>query len=173
MVDWGDYEVYVPPLWGLPSEMTRADARVAYNDKMAHRLERIEMLKTLARLNGLSMEEDPESVDQFGKWLVDEVQEDPEEPERLLPIWYSVVFDTGLYVGDLIIDRNPNLGWTLHKRGKKNVNHQKHVIMGYPTDSRYSVDPDGYVAGLAHRAISGKTKAESPLWDYIVIASED
>lgn len=172
-VDWGDYESYVPPVLGLPGEMSRSDARIAYQHAMEHKGERIEILRTLARRNSVPIRADRASIDAFGRWLVSSVRRDPAEPGRLADPWYGVVFDTGLLVGDLIINENPVLGWKLQGGGRSHIWFQKPVISGYPSDARYSVDPDWYVAGLAHRASVNEDSQQASLWEYVRISAQD
>lgn len=173
MVVWTHYEPYVPPVLGPPSEMTAREARLAYEEAMNSKSSRIGMLEAFAAINCAPFGADSESVDGFGRWLVDNVAPDPTEPRRLADHWYSVVFDTGLWVGDLIIGENPKLNWRLQAGGRSHISFQKPVIGGYESDPRYSVDPDSYVAALAHRGIAGRPVKASPIWEYVVTSAAD
>ena len=45
------------------------------------------------------------------------VEEDPDNAGRLLSDWYSVVNDIALFLGELIIERHPQLHWSSAPRG--------------------------------------------------------
>jgi hypothetical protein len=75
------------------------------------------------------------------------VELSPADPTRLADIWYGVVTDMGLFVGDLAIERCPNLHWVFHVFGKRNTHYQWSVLMGFKTGNpKYSVEPMGAVA---------------------------
>lgn len=167
MVSWQNYEVYSPLTTGPLSRMSRADARQSFDDAMAKKHRSLAMLEQFARANSAPFGYDRRSADAFGAWFIQNVEPDPDLPDRLKDHWYSVVFDMGFWVGELIIREFPELGWKFHSGGRTHISYQKHVIGGYRSDPKYVRDPDRYVAGLAHRAITGKSSNESPIWFYV------
>ena len=167
MINWGDYSIYRPPVPKLHSEMSRAEARLTYADVMGKKCARTAGLRRLLLINGLRLDDSPDSTDELGRWIYDNVEENPDQPGRLLGDWYSVVFDTGLYVGDLIISLNPHRHWVMQQGGRRHVAFQKAVIAGFPRDEKFSVDPDAYVAGIAYDSIKGRPVKSSPLWAYV------
>ena len=171
--EWGGYEPYMPPVAKPHREMSRQEAKLSFDDVMANRQFRIEALERLARRNGVPLGDSAEAMDAFGRWLYANVEPDLDRPARLKSVWYGVVFDAGLYLGDLIIRLNPLRSWELKGGGKTNVAFQKSVIAGFPNDPKYSVDPDRYVVGLAHRSVSGRLLEDSPIWEYVQIAASD
>ncbi|GIT82026.1 hypothetical protein LLS1_36950 [Leifsonia sp. LS1] len=170
MINWGDYSLYEPPVLGPPENMSRRDARVAYADVMEKKPERLDYLKAFAARNGVVLDGHRESTDRWGRWLYEHVEEDPVRPGRLLGDWYSLVFDSGLFVGDLIIAKNPARFWKMQEGGKRHVSYQKPVIAGFD-DPRYSVDPDRFIAGLGYAGIKRKPLDDSPIWEYVAIAA--
>ena len=97
------------------------------------------------------------AVQDLNDWFRTHVQEDPHKPGRLLPDWYSVVNDIGLFLGDQMIARCPRLRWEFFTWGKKNVSYQRHVIMGFGTEDpkfKTNIDIDIAVATYAHRIVA-------------------
>ncbi|MCF6423684.1 hypothetical protein [Amycolatopsis tucumanensis] len=157
-MDWDAYEVYIPLHRGLPAELTRKQAKEAFDHLMEALPHRIEMLRSLLAANAVVLGCDDESIQRLEDWLYEHVEADPGNPDRLRDVWYSVVNDIGLFLGEVFIQRHPNLGWKLFTGGgKRHVAYHRHVIMGFTkvSNPRYNVDTDRVVAGCAHRAISG------------------
>lgn len=42
----------------------------------------------------------------------------PADPERLRNVWYAVVNDIALFLGDTVVSRAPTLRWDLFLAGK-------------------------------------------------------
>src|SRR5260370_21083178 len=92
------------------------------------------------------------------------------EPSRLRQIWCSVVNNIALFLGDVIVERAPNLKWIFFTFGKRNLAYQTHVIMGFPlANSEYNVDVDRKVAIQGHRVVASKSNRE----DYLVCFVEN
>lgn len=156
-VDWDDYEPFDPGVWGPLREKPRRAARAAFDRLMAAKEARIEALRQLLRHNGVELGTSDDKIQELNDWFRCEVEADPRHSDRLLPMWYAVVNDVALFLGDVIIDREPNLRWEFFIWGAKNVSYQCHVIMGFTnvTDPKYNVDVDGLVATYGHRIIGG------------------
>jgi hypothetical protein len=75
------------------------------------------------------------------------------ERTRLSPRWYAIGLDIGLYLGDAIIERAPNIEWRLFTHGRKDVSYQRPVLMGFSgvPNPRYNVDPETLVGIHGHR----------------------
>jgi hypothetical protein len=81
----------------------------------------------------------------------------PQRPGSLLPDWYSVVNDVALFLGDVMIERHPNLHWEFFTWGKKNASYQRPVIMGFGTEDpkfRTNLDVHRGVATYGHRIVA-------------------
>jgi len=104
-VDWGTYEPYVPPHPGLLGEMTRADAKHCYQRLMAALPGRFEQLGGLLHANGLTLSDDDSDLDALESWFDAHVEPASEDSSRLANLWYSVVNDLGLFLGDVAIRR--------------------------------------------------------------------
>lgn len=156
-VNWDAYEVFVPLHVGLPEEFTRKQAKEAFNHLMEALPHRIEILASLLAANGIQLGYDDESIQCIEDWFREHVESDPEQPERLKRIWYSVVNDIGLFLGEVFIRRHPHLRWELFTGGKTNIVYQRHVIMGFTRakNPKFNVDTDGVVAGCGYRAAHG------------------
>jgi hypothetical protein len=120
---------------------------------------RLEILSRLVKANGVELTNADSSVQDLNDWFFANVEADPEQPGRLLPIWYSVCHDVALFLGELMIERHPNLHWEFFTWGKTNVAFQRHVIMGMSTEDpkfHTNIDIDRMVATYAHQIIESR-----------------
>jgi len=75
-----------------------------------------------------------------------------------MSIWYAVVNDIALFLGDTMIERCPNLAWVMFDKGKKDISFQRHVIMGFSKvpNPKYNVDVDLIIGMYGHRIVGEK-----------------
>lgn len=132
-ISWRGYESY-PGVALFPNELSRADARSLYELCMATKDERIAMLGRLAESDGVVLGHDDDALQALNDWFSATVEPDPDRPGRLLAEWYSVCHDIGLFLGEAMIARSPNLRWEFFTWGAKNIAYQWHVIMGFGTE---------------------------------------
>jgi len=156
-VNWGDYWPYVPLHAGLASDLPRALARAEYRNLMAARPERKSALTALLAGNGVVLSDDDEGVAALDTWFVEHVELSETETERLRNLWYAVIVDMGLFMGDLAIQQSPGLHWEFFTWGKRNVSYQRAVIMGFSQIEfpRYGTDPIWVIAGYGLRVALG------------------
>ncbi len=119
---------------------------------------RIQELRNLLQVNEVRYGLDDQSIQDLNDWFRVNVQPNPDLPERLENIWYAVVNDVALHLGDIIILRSPRLQWIMFVAGKKNMAYQRHVISGFTrvANPKYNVDIDIAVATYAHQIIAGE-----------------
>lgn len=156
-VVWDGYEPYVPPIVGLRHELSRAQAREAYEHLMASKQDRILQLSTLLRANGFELSSSDTAIQQLNDWFRLNVERAEDGSGRLRNIWYAVVNDISLFLGDELISRNPGVRWTLFLSGAKNASYQRHVLAGFADvpNPKYNVDIDRLIAAYGHRVVSG------------------
>lgn len=118
--------------------------------------ERIAELERLLALNGVALATDDESLQRLNDWFREEVEGDA-TTGRLLSIWYAVVNDLALFLGDVIIGRSSNLKWIMFDKGARDAAFQRHVIMGFSrvANPKYNLDIDMLVASYGHRVVVG------------------
>ncbi len=123
---------------------------------MAARPERVAVLGRLLASNGVSLCDADECLQRLNDWFRATVQGNS-ETGRLEPIWYGVVNDIGLLLGDVMIERAPNLRWELCTRPKSNVSFQRHVVAGFSRvpNRDYHVDTDMLVAQHGSMSVRG------------------
>jgi hypothetical protein len=157
-MNWDDYEIYHPGVFGPLNTLPRGDARRAFNARMAAKPARIEMLRRLLRADGIELAGTDSAIQNLNDWFRASVEADPDQPGRLLPEWYSVVNDIALFLGDVMIERCPGLRWEFYIWGKKNVSYQRHVIMGFSQvpNPKYNLDFDAAVAAYAHCIVASR-----------------
>ncbi|MDR0417725.1 MAG: hypothetical protein LBH76_10550 [Propionibacteriaceae bacterium] len=155
-VDWRGYTCYTPLHAGVPNTLPRAETRAEHNHLMAARPERRRALTELLTVNGVELTADDAGLTALDTWFTANVELSPGDPARLADIWYGVVTDVGLFIGDLAIERCPNLHWVFHTFGRRNVYYQCSVLMGFRvTEPRYSIEPLGSIAVHGYRAAAG------------------
>ncbi|TXK17721.1 hypothetical protein [Homoserinibacter sp. GY 40078] len=115
-------------------ELPRREARQVFKRCMDTKAARIEMLASLLLTSGVELTTSDAGVQAVNDWFFTYVEADPERPGWMLPIWYSVCHDVALFLGDVMIERHPNLRWEFHTWGKRKVAYQSHVIMGFSTE---------------------------------------
>ncbi|OHU47767.1 hypothetical protein BKG83_24435 [Mycobacteroides chelonae] len=165
-INWGDYEIFKPAVYGLPEQLSRADARKNYDQWIAQKSQRIEQLHRLLELNGFQLDTSDEKIQQLNDWFIDHVEPNPKPtPEMagaLDGLWYSVAFDIAAFLGDVMIERDPRLYWHLFvPRNPKYVGYQNHVIHGFTyglgkIQPNACYDLDGIVTGVGQGAVMGE-----------------
>lgn len=153
---WGSYPLNESPPHWLLSEMPRVQARRSFEQTMALREQRINVLTDLLAGFGIKVSENYGGVQRMNDWFVESVR--PLQ-ERNLPDGrtLSLCEDIALLLGDLLISRHPRLRWEFFIWGRKNIAYQSHVIMGFPEwrpNSRDNLDLPGIVYGYAAHVLS-------------------
>lgn len=156
-VVWGTYVPFDPGVDRPLHEVSRREARAAFDRLMDAKADRIEELRRLLDDNGVHLSADNAGLQSLNDWFRNEV-EGHTESGRLLPRWYSVVNDVALFIGDVIIDRCLGVSWVMFDHGKRDAAYQRHVLMGFGgvPNPKYNVDVDLLVATYAHRVIAGQ-----------------
>lgn len=172
-IDWDDYEVYQPGRDRPPWERSRSEARSEFERLMAAKGERIEMLRRLLAANGVELDGSDRGVQALNDWLCRELEPDPNDPGAPRKLWFSVLNDIALFLGDVMIERVPGLKWRLFEHGRTNVAYHQPVIMGFDTlEPNYNVDLRGVLGTYAHRIVGGEAEGEDDLFVRILEASE-
>lgn len=154
-MQWNGYEVFDPGVDRPLSELPRREARAAYERLMSVRDDRIAQLRKLTGVNGINLDAEY-GIQELNDWFVQEVEPSPEENGRLRNIWYSVVNDIGLLLGERAIAASGGkLSWSFST--KKDVSYQRHVVVGFDVPNPdYHADFDWVVATYAHRVVQGE-----------------
>lgn len=157
-MNWADYEIFDPGVNRPLSELPRREARAAYNLLMEARHERIAQLRNLVAADGVDLNA-PDGVQQLNDWFVASVEPNPSVPGRLDNVWYSVVNDIGLFLGERAIDESGGkLHWEFFTAGKRDVSYQRHVIMGFAVPNpKFNEDFDMAVGFYGHRVVRGES----------------
>lgn len=135
---WDGYAPYVPPHLEPVREMVRSEARESYRDLMAARPERRRQLSSLLAANNIVLDDSDDGIQVLNDWFRANVEANPEQPERLRSLWYSVGNDVALFLGDTLISRFPYLKWAMFTSGKRNIaGYAYRIIYGEPVDEKY------------------------------------
>jgi hypothetical protein len=157
-VEWADYQVFDPRVCVPWRELPRKQAREIFNRVMSEKPDRIRQLKRLLHRHNVDLLGTDEGIDALEQWFITEVQPDSDRPDRLVNWWYGVAFDIGLFIGDTLIERAPNLHWELFTGGRTFPYYQNPVIAGFVNSPvpRLRVDPPAKVASLGECVIAGQ-----------------
>lgn len=160
-VNWSEYRPYVPPHHGPLHEMDRKRASECFAHLMASKSERAEMLGALLASNGVDLGVDDEALQLLNDWFRQNVRGSHDSQDRLESMWYAVVNDISLHLGDVMVARCPGLRWEMFIKGRRDASHQRHVIVGFSrvANPDYNFDVDLIVAGYALRAAVGANVA--------------
>jgi hypothetical protein len=157
--DWQGYKPFNAASAAPAGALPPAEARRAFERSMATKHKRIAMLGQLLGANGTELGTSDESIQHLNDWFIACVEADPAHPGSLLPIWYSVVHDVGMFLGDVMIERHPNLRWAFSTWGKKSINYQELVLMGFGSeDPKFHTNLNIHEAAIAygHRIIASR-----------------
>lgn len=153
-VDWGDYTIFDPGVDRPLAQLPRREARTAYERLMVAKPARIAQVRALLDRNGIA----PDDHGAVDRWFYDSVEENPSDPGRLAGIWYSVVNDLGLNLGEHVIaETDGALHWEMVTSPKKDFSYQRHVIRGFDVENpRYYADFDLVIGINGHRIVRGR-----------------
>jgi hypothetical protein len=154
-VEWDGYSPFDPGVNRPLHELSRREARKAFDRLMAAKDDRKESLGRLLAANGVTLEDSDDGIQRLDDWFCDNVEGEA-RAERLQNFWYAVVNDISLFLGDTMIKRSPNLRWEFFDKSKRDLGYQRHVILGYPkmADPYYYVDIDMVVATYGVRIVA-------------------
>jgi hypothetical protein len=129
---------------------------------MSEKAQRITELRKLLHLNGIELSGTDEGIQVLNDWFREHVEPSEDQPNRLRNLWYAVVNDLSLFLGDVIIERAPGLRWEFFTGGKKDASYQRHVIMGFSrvSDPKYYIDIDWALAVYGHRIVADQDVEE-------------
>lgn len=172
-VKWKDYEPYDPGVDRPLHEVGRTEARAAFKRLMDAKAHRIDELRVLLDRNGVPLDSSSQGLQSVNGWFFAAITGN-RDTGRLDPIWYSVVNDLGLYLGEIMIERAPGLRWEMFDRGKADSSFQRAVIMGFTSvqNPKYNVDIDFLVGSYAHRVVLGNEVSRDmfPVWVETAVA---
>jgi hypothetical protein len=172
-MEWNGYDVFDPGVDRPSAELPRKLARAAFDRLMAARDDRLVQLHRLAAANGVDLDA-ADGVQRLNDWFVASVQPDPEGRGRLAKVWYSVVNDIGLFLGERAIAASGGkLRWELFTAGRRDVAYQRHVLTGFDVPNpRYNVDLDLLVGMYGHRVVRGEDVDPALFTDLLRAAAE-
>lgn len=162
-IDFSEYVCFDPGVDRPLDQVTRAEAKAHFNLVMEQKEERITQLKALVAKSGITLTGTDKSIQQLNDWFFKHVEPSPTDTDSLKPIWYSVVNDISLFLGELVIRRSEGkLRWELFTYGKRDVSYQRPVLMGFTKvkDKKYNRDLDLAIGMYGHRVISHEADDE-------------
>lgn len=130
-VDWRSYRPDWPPFEGPLSSLSRKEAKISFEHFMQEREKRLAELKGLLERNGISLGFNEKDLQSVNDWFVENVERCERNPDWLENLWYSVIHDLSVFIGEMIISRHPNLHWDFFVGKKIDISYQRPVIMGF------------------------------------------
>lgn len=115
---------YTPKQWAALSGL---EARKQFRALMDVRLDRVE---GLARVTGIPLDGSDRSFVSLSEWMLAELRPDPER-ETPDAFGRSVARDVGLYLGETLVTRWPQLKWDLVTSGPTFADYREPVVSGF------------------------------------------
>jgi hypothetical protein len=156
-MNWGAWSAFEGGVGRPLQEVDRKTAQAYFDAFMAARGERRRHLEELLARNGVAIGMDDAGLQRLDDWYARHVEPHPVEPDRLTDRWYAVGLDIGVYLGEAMIERAPNLEWRLMTAPPGDFSYQRPVIMGFQVKNpRYNADPEQLLAIYGHRIVAGE-----------------
>lgn len=171
-----EYVCFDPGVDRPLDQVTRGEAKAHFNLLMEQKDERINQINILVAKSGVTLTDSDESIQELNDWFVNNVEASPTDPDSLKPIWYSVVNDIALFLGEVFIKRSGGkLRWELFVYGKKDLSYQRPVVMGFTKvkNKKYNIDFDLAIGMYGHRVISHESDDEPDYFLDIIRANID
>lgn len=167
MVDFSNYRAYHLLGEGRYSSMTRAEARASFSDLMSARDDRAGELRRLVNEDGADFDSSDAGVQQLEDWIRGSIARELDRAEVMDPTWYAVGLDVGLFLGDLLISRRPELDWKLSTAGgRSSVFFHWPVIAGFSIEG-LEVCPTQSCLRLVDRLSSGSSPPDAYLLSFL------
>lgn len=130
-VDWEIYRPDWPPFGGPLRLLSRKEARISYKHFLRERSNRVDQLKALLAQNGLTLAFDDAQLQVANEWFDGNLERSQGNPRKLGNLWYSVIYDFSVFIGEMIISRHLDLHWECFVWGKQDISYHSPVIMGF------------------------------------------
>ncbi|MFK0239387.1 hypothetical protein ACIQTX_00895 [Microbacterium sp. NPDC090281] len=132
---WETYTLNEAMPWWVLQDLPRREARAEFELTMQRKSGRIEILKKALAESGLVFDGRDASIQSVNDWFVEVMMPLPDAGNNAPDSRSrSICEDTALLLGDLMIERHPELRWDFFIWGKRNVAYHSHVIMGFSTE---------------------------------------
>jgi hypothetical protein len=156
-VQWGAYDLYDPRVAAPLHTLPRREARLAYNTLMREKPERIDMLHRLLAANGIAFDETDAGIQALNDWFAANIEPSEDTPGRPAPVWFSVISDIALFLGEVIGIRSPGVHWEFCTSGGKHfVYYQQAVLVGFSRYPRWQLGVESIIAGYGHRLVQAR-----------------
>jgi hypothetical protein len=151
------YQAFEPTVGGPLAQASPGLARSSFEKLMAELDGRLAQLASLTGSAGVVLNLTVESVDALERWFCTTVERDERNPQKLMPIWYSVANDVGLYISEVAIRNIAGLGWQFNENSRAE-SFQRHVIgeVSQPGGAGWVWDVPMSVVSLGYEVIDGK-----------------
>jgi hypothetical protein len=163
-VHWSNYPLWRSGLRVPPAEAPRAEARAEFARVMASKDERIDRLRELLIANDSDLDASDHGIQRLNDWFASDVEPSEERPGFLTSRWYSVSHDIAMFLGDVMIDRNPELSWSMHRWAPSSASFQRAVLTGFKLKGREThqcEDIEVAVTTYGHRLIASRGSART------------
>jgi hypothetical protein len=152
-----DYRPFEPMVRGALAQADPQLARQNYDKLMGELDGRLGQLAALTSSVGVTLDLTIGSVDAVESWLCGSIERSTDDPQKLMPVWYSVANDVGLYIGEVATRNIAGLAWQFNEN-RASEGFQRHVIgeKSLPGGAGWTWDVSMSVVSLAYEVIDGK-----------------
>lgn len=164
--DWDAYVwPYFPGGFGYVHEyrfetLSQREAQRAFDELMARKEERLDNLRRLVRGEGIELDESLPSIQKLNDWFRSNVEREAELSALPGDPWRQVVDDVALFLGDVVISRNPGVDWALWtKRPTQDIGYHRPVLVGFdvPHTESYCVYIYFLISSYAIEVLQART----------------
>lgn len=175
MVDFTEYQCFDPGVDRPLHEVSRSQARQHFELLMEKKNARIDQLRGLVLKEGIRLDDTDVSVQKLNDWYFNNVEPSQTEQHRLKPIWYCVVNDIALFLGEVIFKRAPNLKWEFYTHDRNDASYHRPAIMGFSKikNKKYNVDLDWIIGTYGHRIVMSEEKRKEFFVEIVRSAIKD
>lgn len=190
-----EYQLFEFGLACYRCDATRRDATQAHEKVVNGRFERIRQLRSLLATEGIDLSLHPSALQPLNDWFVTQVEmrdrtererredrqavldralrhgvepgDDPAPVQRPSRRTESLIVDTMLFIGEVLVTEAPHLFWEL-MTAKRDYAYQRTVLAGFRNVQRrnYYVDLEGVLRSYAYAVASGEPRVVRPTRDY-------
>lgn len=159
------YEIFDPKVDGPLHLKTRKEAQKHFELYVSSIDDRLGQLMKL--IDKVELDYSDGSVKLLEDWFVANCKIDIKSAENLDLLTYSICNDVSLYLGDLLIKKNPKIHWGLNTLKPTDVSYHRPVLIGFNKKIKdYYIDLDLILCQYAFRVVS--TGINENLFDRLI-----
>ena len=154
------YVIFDPMVNRPLHELSREEARTAYNWFLANIPARLDELSRLVTADGVELNYSESSLTSLHDWFYEVVREEwALNNSAPSPELFSVCNDIGVYLSEFVIRSAKDIKWSFFTKDKRGLSYQRPVVSGFNVKNLdYHIDFDYLLCGYAFRILKTGNK---------------